>query len=301
MFDAISPFDNRTGAEPTRPPQAALPQTRDSDLQRAKGAGRIVFRGGESGTRLADVFQKSPVRVLFPRLPGPTEAVLVNTAGGIAGGDAFEYRVEAQAGASFTVTTQAAEKVYRALNEPARIVTHLRAEDGAKLAWLPQETIIFDGARLHRTTEVDVTSGAELLALEWMLLGRAASGEMMSHGEIRDSWRIRRDGRLVWADTFRVTDDMFGDLNRPALLDGSTALATLLYLGPDLENRLERVRELLAGLSCRSGATLVSGLLVIRFASKVPGELRAALRRFLQEFNAEGRDDPFRLPKMWSC
>src|SRR5262249_9812523 len=149
-----------------------------------------------------------------------------------------------------TVTSQAPERIYRALSEPARVTTTLEVRDGARLAWVPQETILFDGARLHRRTEIRVSSGAELFALEWFVLGRAARGERVVEGEISDSWRIVREGRLVWADTFRAADDTFPHLGRKALLRGYSALATLVYSGADLDRRLEVVRELLASLPC---------------------------------------------------
>jgi urease accessory protein len=203
--------------------------------------------------------------------------------------------------ACITVTTQAAEKVYRAINESAHITTTLRACDSAKLAWLPQETIVFNRARVGRRTEIEVSSGSELLALEWLVLGRAAHGEKVSAGEITDSWRVMKDGRLVWADSFRATDDVFPHLSRKALLSDCTAVATLLYFGPDPEERLQFMRDLAPSLECQSAATLVGGLMVVRFAAKVSCDLRAALRNLLQKFGDQLAPGPFRVPKMWSC
>jgi urease accessory protein len=142
----------------------------DMDLQRAEGSCRIALGGSAKGTRIMDVFQ-------FPRVGGGAiqEAIVVNTAGGIAGRDRLESEITVLANGSITVTSQAAEKVYRALNEPARIATKLKASAAAKPAWLPQETIIFDWARVTRQTEIDFCSGAEVLALEWLVLGRAAT------------------------------------------------------------------------------------------------------------------------------
>jgi len=127
-------------------PQSSHENPSDQDLQRANGSGRIVVSGSERGTRIMEVFQQSPIRILFPRTGGSTaeEAVLINTAGGIAGGDRLETCVTALAKAAIAVTSQAAEKVYRALNQPAQIETKLKACDAAKLAWLPQETIVFN-------------------------------------------------------------------------------------------------------------------------------------------------------------
>src|SRR5262245_66509060 len=126
-----------------------------------------------------DILQRAPLRVMFPRTTGAAveEAVLINTAGGVAGGDRLQFDVTARPNAAVAVTSQAAEKIYRALDEPARIATSLKACEAAKLAWLPQETIVFNRGRLSRETKIDVSSGAELLALEWLVLGRAALGE----------------------------------------------------------------------------------------------------------------------------
>ena len=274
----------------------------DKDLQRAAGSGRIVLSGSENGTRIMDVYQQSPIRIMFPRTGGAVEeVVVVNTTGGVAGGDRLECGVTALANASIAVTSQAAEKVYRALNEPARIATRLKACKAAKLAWLPQETIVFNWGRLNRKTEIELSSGAELLALEWLVLGRAAHGEELVGGHITDSWRVKKDGRLIWADSFRVTDEVFPHLHRKALLSNCKAVGTLIYFGPYLDARLEFLRDVVLSLSCHCAATSVGGLIIVRFAAKVPYDLRLALHSFLQQFSRELGPGPFRVPKMWSC
>src|SRR5262249_20621585 len=144
----------------------------DKDLQRANGSCRLLVAGSDRGTCLVEVFQTSPLRMLFPGVGSAIhEAVLINTAGGIAGGDRIAVEVTALENASIAVTSQAAEKVYRALSEPAEISTKLWLSGSAKLAWLPQETIVFNHARLKRHTEIDLSPGVELLALEWLVLG----------------------------------------------------------------------------------------------------------------------------------
>jgi len=275
----------------------------DQDLQRAEGAVRIVLSGSENGTRVREVFQKSPLRILFPgTIAGAVEeAVLVNTGGGIAGGDRLEYGVTALANASIAVTSQAAEKVYRALTVPARSATRLKVCAAAKLAWLPQETILFDWARLSRTTEIELTHGAELMALEWLVLGRAAHGEKITGGHIADSWRVRKDGQLIWADSFRATDETFQHLHRKALLSDCKAFGTLIYFGPRLDARLEFLRDIAPSLGCRCSMTSVSGLIIARFAAKTSYEVKLALFGFLQQFGSELGGHPFRVPKMWSC
>ena len=275
----------------------------DKSLQRADGCGRLVLSSSENGTRIEDVFERSPTRIMFPRTGhSPVEeAVVINTGGGVAGGDQLEFSVTALPGASIAVTSQAAEKVYRALHDPARVTTRLKARESARLAWLPQESIVFNGARIHRTTEIELFSGAELLALEWLVLGRAAHGEIMVGGSVLDGWRVKKDGRLIWADSFRISDEIFVHLNRKALLSNFNSIATLVYFGPDVDRRLQFLREILSSLGCDCAVTLVSGLIVARFAAKQSSDLKLALRNFLQRFSREVGPGPFGVPKMWSC
>jgi len=303
MFDTVSSFEATGDSDPLTSPKGRQSNPSDRDLQRAQGWGRIVVTGSEKGARIVDVFQRSPIRILFPRVGGAAveEAVLINTTGGVAGGDWLECAVTALANASIAVTSQAAEKVYRALNEPAHVATKLKADAGARLAWLPQETIVFNWGRICRDTEIELSSGAELLALEWLVLGRAAHGEEVVGGHITDSWRVKKDGRLIWADSLRLTDGVFPHLGRRALLAEFKAVATLIYFGPALEIRLEFLRDIAASLDCQCAATPVGGLIVARFAATVSSELRVALRSFLQQFNREFGPGPFRVPRMWSC
>jgi urease accessory protein len=240
---------------------------------------------------------------MFPQVGsgGIEEAVLINTAGGVAGGDCLDTAVTALAHACITLTSQAAEKIYRALDEPARISTALTVDRTARLAWCPQETIVFNQARVRRETRIALSSGSELLALDWFVLGRRAHGEAVAGGHVADSWRVEKDGRLVWADTLRITDDVFPHLRRKALLANCTAVATLVYFGPDLEKRLECLRDWAASLECDLAATVVGGLIVVRFAATLPSTLRLALCTVLHEFDRAFGPGPFRVPKMWSC
>lgn len=295
MFEAT----RQSFGDPSALPASADVSPRDRDLQRASGVGRLVLRGAD----VVEVYQKFPTRIMLPTIDGgPTrEAVVVNAAGGIAGGDRLELDIVALGNARLIATSQAAEKIYRGLDEPARVFTKLNVCDVAKLAWLPQETIIFNAARIHRQTEIDVCTGAELMALEWLVLGRAAHGEEVVRGEIRDRWLVRRDGRLVWADCFLVAEETFPHLRRRALLSDCKAIGTLLYFGPDLERRLEMLRNVARSVGCHCAATMVSGLMVIRFAADASSDLRSALICILQHFGRESDPGPFRVPKMWSC
>ena len=150
-------------------------------LQRASGESRVAFDLRDGQTRLGDLYQRDPCRVLFPQSePGePPQAVLVTTSGGVTGGDSLKMAIEVGPGATAVATTQAAEKIYRAAKGGGHcaIDVAVRVAEGAALEWLPQETIVFQGARLKRRTVAEVEPGGSLLACEMVVLGRAASGE----------------------------------------------------------------------------------------------------------------------------
>jgi urease accessory protein len=309
----------------------------DRDLQRMDGAARVAVSGRAGGTFLTDLYQRSPAKAMFPRIDGEDcrEVVFLNTAGGIAGGDRLHYSLSASDGATITATTQTAERVYRAIGEPGHLATHISARGGATVEWLPQETIVFERGRLLRETEIHCDGTARVLAMDWLLLGRTASGEVLRSGSIRDSWRVYCDGKLVWADSFRLEGDIAAQVARPSLLGGATALATILYAAADAADHLDRAREALGGLHIRAGATAVNGVLICRLAAPMhrselrlspafgkfdvqenagilgherrecanmpAADLRRAVSTFLKTFRAGLEGFPAALPKVWAC
>jgi urease accessory protein len=240
---------------------------------------------------------------MFPKIAGqtPSEAVLVNASGGIAGGDRLEHSLEAERHACMAVTSQAAEKVYGALSKPAQITSRLTLHEGTRIAWLPQETIVFNRARFVRNTHIHLDSSAELLALEWLVLGRTGFGEELLDGHIQEHWHVRVDGRLTWVDGVRLTGSMFPLLGSKALLGGCKAIGTLVYFGAHPRRRLEFFRDSAAALHCECSATFVGGVVVIRLASRLSSGLRPALRSLLEDFGRAFGPGPFRVPKLWSC
>src|SRR5215471_8601379 len=172
---------------------------------RAQGAVRFDVRCEDGITRRCRLHESGSLRVRFPSPEDDgLSAVFVNTAGGVAGGDRFDIEIVAGEGARLTLTTAAAEKVYRAVGKPAELNIALRVAAGAHLAWLPQETILFDRARVARRIDIDLAEGASLLLCEIVVFGRAAMGETVQHGEFVDRWRVRRAGRLVFAENMRL-------------------------------------------------------------------------------------------------
>jgi urease accessory protein len=183
---------------------------------RARGAVAFDVRSVDGVTRRGAVHESGSLRVRFPSPEGEgLSAVFVNTAGGVAGGDRFDIEIAAGEGARLTLTTAAAEKVYRATGEPAELNIALKVADGAHLSWLPQETILYDRARMSRRIDIDLAEGASLLLCEIAVFGRAAMGERMERGAFVDRWRMRRGGRLVFAETVRLEGDIGAKLKRP--------------------------------------------------------------------------------------
>jgi urease accessory protein len=266
-------------------------------LPRTEGAIRLGFVRADSRTAIAGLRQSGSARVRFPK---PTagdalEAVLLNTAGGLTGGDRIDLEVTLAPRCSATVTSAAAEKVYRALDGEAQIRVHIEVDDGASLAWLPQPTILFDRARLDRRTDVAVAGSATFLAIETLVFGRTAMGEDVTRGACRDAWRVRRDGRLVFAETFLVDGAVASVLDRGATLDGARAAALLLWAAPDAATRLDEVRALLQDAPCAAAASSWNGLLAVRAAAREGRDLQTTLGPVITRLS--GRP----LPRVWQC
>src|SRR5712671_502296 len=210
---------------------------------RAQGAVKFDVKLGDGVTRRGRLYESGSLRVRFP---SPEQdglsGVFVNTAGGIAGGDRFDIDIAAGEGTRLTLTTAAAEKVYRAPGAAAQLSIALKAAAGAHLSWLPQETILFDRARVVRRIDIDLAESASLLLCEIVVFGRAAMGERMRHGEFVDRWRVRRGGRLVFAETVRLDGDIGEKLGNPAIAKGGAAVGTALIVPGDAA-LVERIRE----------------------------------------------------------
>ncbi len=266
------------------------------------GAAEIGFDAARGKTRLCHLYQSDPCRVLFPRpaADAPDEAAIVTTSGGIVGGDRLRISIKAGAGARATVTTQAAEKIYRSAGPEAEIAITVEVGDGAALEWMPQETILFDGARLRRETNIEVAARARLLCGEMIVFGRLARGERFTHGLLHDGWRVRLDNKLVWADALHLDNDIAGALDRPFAFDGAVAVASLIHVGPDARQLLGGVRDaLLAGDGCAAAASCLGPLIVIRLLASDAAALRKTYLRVWSAFRVAALGFPAALPRVW--
>ena len=267
------------------------------------GVAEIGFAHKSGETRLDHLYQCNPLRMLFPTpLKGeiPT-AVLTNTAGGLVGGDTMDISVSSGARTRGMAMAQAAEKVYRSAGEDSRINVNLTVHEDAWLEWLPQETIVFDGSRLRRQTTIDIQPGAKILAGEILVFGRIASGEKFSNGLLREVWNVRRQGRLEWTDALHLEDGIEETFANPACFNGAKAQDTVVYVDDDPAEFIELARSLLGEVDekLRGAATVVNGVLVVRWLAHDPVRLRREFGNFWAGFRKAAADLPDALPRLW--
>lgn len=284
------PFAATSRSEPPPEPTEGAASPR---LERTEGAARIAFKRTGGATVLDRLHQSGAAKVRFPHRPAenPPEAVLINTAGGLTDGDRMSVELRLDAGCRAVATTQACEKIYRATAGAAEVRTSLSLAAGARLNWLPQETILFDRARLSRRLDADLAEGATLLVVEATIFGRIAHGERIRAGLFGDRWRIRRRGRLIFAEDLRFDWAAADLLSRAAILACNRAMATILLVSEEPELHLDAAREIVGE---SGGVSAWDGKLVARITA--PDGI--SLRRVLIPLLASLRDGA-PLPKLW--
>jgi urease accessory protein len=288
--------------------------------QRVDGEARIAFRRASregdgptsrhgdrdyGKTVLADLYQRAPCRVLFPatETDEPTQAVLLTTSGGLTGGDRTRVSIAVAADAQATATTQAAEKIYRALPNTGdtQVQLDMTVSDGAWAEWLAQETIVFEGSRLRRSFTADVAASGRLLAVESIVFGRTAMGESFDFGLLHDAWRIRRGGRLIWADALHLEGDVRKQRTAPFGFGTCVACSTVLYTGADASQQVVVARELLDGCDMACGATALDGILLVRIMADDASKLRTVVMKLIAGIRHSAAALPARLPRVWHC
>jgi urease accessory protein len=282
-----------------RPNSPRPSETADSRKhQRSSGAGRIGFKPGGGETRLDTLFQEGCAKIRLPRVPARShqEAVLINTSGGLTGGDRLQWSVALGEATRAVVTSQACERIYRASGGVARVESSVSIGPDADLAWLPQETILFDGGALERRLDIEMAPGSRLLAVEALVLGRQAMGEQVTQGHYRDRWRIRRSGRLIHAEDLALGPQVASLAARPAVLSGARALATVLLVAEGAERYVEPARALVGQ---RGGVSAWDvggdGKLLARLVADSAYDLRRHLVPLIALLNGKAG-----VPKVWS-
>ena len=263
-------------------------------LQRARGLLNISVQQSSGGiSRLKNLRQQGSYRTIFPRSSsGNVEAVIINTAGGVTGGDQFLTTAVAHTGAGLSITTQAAERIYRAPDiAKGSMKTKLSVHENAQMFWIPQETILFEGARLERRLDVDLHASAKFLMVEPLVFGREASGETLRSGSLDDRVSIKLDAQLLYLDRIKLDGDIDEQLGRTALANGARAVVNIVLVDPNAASFLDRVR---AKLSPSAGASLLNDkTLVVRILAADSFALRTAILPILTLLT----DDA--VPKNW--
>lgn len=267
-------------------------------LQRAQGSARVSFRGSGQNCALGDLYQSGCLKVRLPRNTDQqaAEAVLINTSGGLTDGDRLNVSCSWAQGTSACVTTQACERIYKSRGEDAHISTKLAVASGAEAFWLPQETILFHGGRLRRTTDVLMEKGGRLLACEAVILGRPAMGEEVRAGLLRDRWTVKVDAKRVFIDGLELDGDIAARLDRRATGFGARAFATIILCGADIGAAHAALAPRLETFTIPGGCSDLGEVLLVRLLAPSGYELRKTLVEVLQTLG-KGRA----LPRVWSC
>jgi len=265
--------------------------------QRVNGLGRLAVQVKDGRSRISRLYQEGAAKIRMPRVAGdPLEAILINMAGGLTGGDRLRWDIEVNEGASATVTTQACERIYRSAGGEARIATRLKLATGTHLAWLPQETILFDRSALSRTLDVEMEEGAQALLVEATVFGRRAMGERVREASFGDRWRVRLGGRLVHAEEFRLGPDVAAELQASPVAAGALAVATVLMIGDAAERHLDAVRAIVGDEGgCSFWRVGDAGKLLARLHAPDSYALRKRLAPLLALLNGKAG-----LPKVWA-
>jgi urease accessory protein len=261
---------------------------------RAFGRIGLAVEAGSGRSRRQRVHEAGSLRVRFPhvRPGGALEAIIVNTAGGMAGGDRFEIDVKVDVNARLTLMTTAAEKVYRSLGPDTQFAIRLAVDAGGDLAWLPQETIVFNNARLRREIDVDLADGANLLIAEAAVFGRAAMGERVHEGLFFDRWRIRVDGSLRFAETVRLDGAIAQKLAARAVARAGIAIATIVKI-PGNDANVAAVRGIEREFAGEVGISAWNGIAVARLVANDGAALRRDLIAVLTALGGKP------LPRLW--
>jgi len=264
------------------------------NANRALGRISLAVAADNGKTRRVRVHEEGSLRVRFPNAdPGECEAVIVNTAGGIAGGDSFDLYLDVGPRAQLSVSGAAAEKIYRTHGPDAQISVRLDVKAGASLRWLPQETILFDHTRVTRHIDVELAQDASIVLAEAIVFGRSAMGEAVNEGKMFDRWRVRRDGRLLFAETLKLDGAIAQKLSEKAVADGGVAIATLLVIPGD-DTVSSTLRALDSRFSGEVGVSVWNCIAVARFCARDGASLRRDLVMVL------GALDLGTLPRLWS-
>ena len=266
----------------------------------------LAFARTGERTVLRDNRHHGPLRVqkaLDPEGEGVCQAIVLHPPSGIAGGDHLLISATVGAGAHAQLTTPGAGKWYRSGGPEASQRLELTVEEGAALEWLPQETIVFDGARARMETRVRLAADSRFIGWDILCLGRAAAGERFEHGRFDLLCRVERGGAPIWLERggFDGADPM---LASPAGWAGHGVGGTLLCAFPDLPRQaaglLEALRAIAPGDGASHGITALPGVLVARYLGDNSEAARLWFARLWQTLRPACCGRPAVPPRIWN-
>ena len=261
--------------------------------QRSKGMGCLTVKHVENQTRIDKLYQEGCAKIRMPTSANEgLQAVMINSSGGITGGDRLDWTFELGVGSALTVTSQACERIYASSHDVGVSRISIKIGRGAKLAWLPQETILFDNGAFKRSIDVELEENAQLLMVEPIVLGRTAMGETVASGTLKDSWRVRRDGQLIHAEEMLFDGEINHQLACRGVASGQVAMAGLLFIGAHAESAINAARDIIGE---SGGASFWNGKLLARVIAEDSYELRKKLVPLIELMNWGAR-----LPKVWA-
>ena len=261
-------------------------------LQRASGRIELGFIFKNNLHSLSHLHQSGCLKALIPKNYSTVpDVVLVNTSGGITGGDKLQIQAGVHQKAHVCITSQTAERVYKSSQGMGEIEVELNLSENSKLDWIPQETILFDKSAVQRSIKVNMSNNSYLFMVESIILGRKAMGENVTNNLFVDRWQILRDNKPTYLEALKLSNA--NELSGLATLGKNKALATLLYVAPDSEERLQQMRELLAKYDSLGAATAWDGKLIVRLIAESPQFLRSALIDIITQFRKMS------LPRVW--
>lgn len=263
-------------------------------MQRAKGRAFVAFGLRVGQVRLADLAQQGSAKVLLPRVAGPVpEVVFLNTSGGLTGGDVLSLNLDLAPGVRLAATTQTAERAYASNQGAARVLVEAKVGAGARLDWLPQETILFESANLSRDTRIELQDDASCLTCESLILGRIAMGEVLHNARLHDHRMIRRDGRPVWAETLLIDPAVLARRESPVLLGGARALGVVAFVARGAEDAVAALRAIPEGAGVRRAVSGWDGRCLVRVLAPDGLSLRKEMAQMIKTLSARP------LPRVW--
>ena len=230
----------------------------------------LEFSARGAATILSDCRHHGPLRVqraLYPEGEAVCQAIVLHPPSGIAGGDQLRIAAAVGPAAYAQLTTPGAGKWYRSTGAEASQTLDFSVADNATLEWLPQETIVFDGARSRMDNHIALADSSRYLGWEILCLGRRAAGECFAHGHLNLHTRIERQGNVIWLERGQITgnDPLLDSI---AAWAGASVCATLQATVPagfEVAPLLDACRTLEPADQALHGITALRGLLVARY------------------------------------